>query len=218
MKTGKRTWYAVVAAVVVVAFAAFLFMVRIGRPSGGGLGIDAGARDEKVEKPSAGRAAGAGIRAPSVQNDGQDLDEISMDAEEERQAEAENRAAEETRLVDEFDAETDRWLDAKATRPPSMAEIDAYRDKFRMLPAKRKEECLQRSLNLIPDENIMLLVGILMDKSEDKKIIELVYNDMLNRDESVKKPILLQIFKDKEHPCWADTAWILDVTGEIPEK
>ena len=47
---------------------------------------------------------------------------------------------------------------------------------------------------------------------------ELVYNDILNRDESVKKPILLQIFKDKEHPCWAATAWILDVTGEIQKK
>ena len=24
-----------------------------------------------------------------------------------------------------------------------------------------------------------------------------------------------KIFKDKSHPCWADTAWILDVTGEL---
>ena len=35
--------------------------------------------------------------------------------------------------------------------------------------------------------------------------------------EDVKKPILQQIFKDKTHPCWADTAWILDVTGELPK-
>ena len=27
-----------------------------------------------------------------------------------------------------------------------------------------------------------------------------------------------KIFKDKDHPCWADTAWILDVTGELPQK
>ena len=43
-------------------------------------------------------------------------------------------------------------------------------------------------------------------------------NDILNRDEDVKKPILQEIFKDKSHPCWADTAWILDVTGELPKK
>lgn len=35
--------------------------------------------------------------------------------------------------------------------------------------------------------------------------------------EVAKKPILQQIFKDKTHPCWADTAWILDVTGELPK-
>ena len=35
--------------------------------------------------------------------------------------------------------------------------------------------------------------------------------------EVAKKPILQQIFKDKTHHCWADTAWILDVTGELPK-
>ena len=63
-----------------------------------------------------------------------------------------------------------------------------------------------------------LLAGILFDKSQHREILELVYNDILNRDEDVKKPILREVFKDKEHPCWADTAWILDVTGELPNK
>ena len=31
-------------------------------------------------------------------------------------------------------------------------------------------------------------------------------------------PILKQIFKDKSHPCWADTAWIFDATGGEPEE
>ena len=47
--------------------------------------------------------------------------------------------------------------------------------------------------------------------------MEIAFNDILNRDEDVKKPILQQIIKDKTHPCWADTAWILDVTGEASE-
>ena len=69
---------------------------------------------------------------------------------------------------------------------------------------------------MIPDDNVMLLAGILFDKDQDKEILNLVYNDILNRNENVKKPILMEIFKDKEHPNWADTAWILDVTGELP--
>lgn len=132
--------------------------------------------------------------------------------------EEEKREAAEEKLVDEFDAETDRWMDAEKTKPPTMKEVNAFSEKFKKLPKNRKEECLHRALNLVPDENVMLLVGILMDKSEDKELVELVYNDVLNRDESVKKPILNMIYKDKEHACWADTAWILEVTGELPEK
>ena len=63
----------------------------------------------------------------------------------------------------------------------------------------------------------MLLAGVLMDKTMDREVVETVFNDVLNRDEAVKRPILQQIFKDKTHPCWADVAWILDVTGELPQ-
>ena len=93
----------------------------------------------------------------------------------------------------------------------------AFAKSFRKIPKERQDECIHRALNLIPDENVMLLAGILMDKTMDREIVETVYNDVLNRDEDVKKPILQQIFKDKTHPCWADTAWILDVTGELPK-
>ena len=133
-------------------------------------------------------------------------------------SEEEKLAQEEDRRVDEFDSETDRWMDAEVKKSPTMADIEGFRQKFSKIPAARKEECLQRALNLIPDDNVMLLTGILMDKAADKEQVQLIYNDILNRDEVVKKPILQIIFQDKEHPCWADTAWILDVTGELPEK
>ncbi|MBR3923047.1 MAG: hypothetical protein IKJ45_08020 [Kiritimatiellae bacterium] len=124
--------------------------------------------------------------------------------------------AAETALVDEFDSLTDKWMDP-VKDGVSMKSVTEFVEKFRKLPKSRKEECLQRALNLVPDENVMLLAGILMDKTMEKDYIELVFNDILNRDESVKKPIMRQIFKDRTHPCWADTAWILDVTGELPK-
>ena len=99
----------------------------------------------------------------------------------------------------------------------TMADVEAFSQQFAKVPKARKEECLHRALNLIPDENVMLLAGILMDKTQDKELVEIAFNDILNRDEDVKKPILQQIIKDKTHPCWADTAWILDVTGEASE-
>ena len=123
----------------------------------------------------------------------------------------------EEKLVDAFDALTDKWQEPAADKV-TMDEVKKFRERLAKVPKSRKEECVQRALNLVPEENVMLLEGILFDKSQDREILELVYNDILNRDEDVKKPILREVFKDREHPCWADTAWILDVTGELPNK
>ncbi len=130
--------------------------------------------------------------------------------------EAEKKEADEEKRVEEFDAAVDTWMEARG-KSVSMAEVDKFRDKFRRVPKARKAECIQRALNLIPDDNVMLLAGILFDKEQDREILDLVYNDILNRDEDVKKPILREVFKDKDHPNWADTAWILDVTGQLPD-
>ena len=139
---------------------------------------------------------------------------VAAVADSEPMTDEDKAAAEEERLVDAFDEETDKWMDAENSKVPTMQDVYRFAEKFNALPDERKEECLHRALNLIPDSNVMLLVGILMDKTQEKDFVELVYNDVLNRPEDVKKPILKQIFADKSHPCWADTAWILDVIGE----
>ena len=170
-----------------------------------------------------GIAAVRGSRRPQVvkemeekPSDGEESGE--MDGEEEDQSkptEEEKRADEEEALVDMFDALTDKWMEP-ADNGVVMEDVQKFVAQFQKIPQSRKGECLQRALNLVPDDNVMLLAGILMDKTQDAELLEMVYNDVLNRDEDVKKPILEQIFKDKTHPCWADTAWILDVTGEQP--
>lgn len=129
----------------------------------------------------------------------------------------EKREAEENALVDAFDALTDKWMESGSSGV-SMKDVDEFSACFRKVPHSRKEECLHRALNLIPDGNVMLLAGILFDKSLDRDLLETVFNDILNRDESVKKPVMEQIFKDKTHPCWADVAWIFDVTGSVPGR
>lgn len=143
-------------------------------------------------------------------------DALTGDAEAEMTPE-EKQEAEEEKAVDTFDALTDKWMEP-SVKGVTMDEIKKFCDTFRKVPKARKDECIHRALNLVPDDNVMLLAGILLDKSFDKEIIEAVFNDVLNRDESVKKPIMKEIFKDKSHPCWADVAWILDVTGELPKS
>ena len=117
-----------------------------------------------------------------------------------------------SREVDAFDALVDGWMEA---RPAGVSIKDAedFRKAFARVPDESRDECLHRALNLIPDENALLLAGVLLDKSFGKDVLETVFNDILNRDEQVKLPLLKSIHKDRAHPCWADAAWILDVTG-----
>ena len=153
---------------------ALLGWMFLGRPGVAPMGRPVAADEESVEATDAAASNEAAVEATEAS----DADEP---------VEATEPVNEEERLVDEFDNLTDAWCEP-VKRAVKMEEIDTFVRKFRAVPKARKEECLQRALNLIPDDNVMLLAGILMDKSQDK-----------------------------EHPCWADTAWILDVTGEIPE-
>ena len=148
----------------------------------------------------------------SGQTDAEAGDDVPA-AEPTEEEKAEAKADEE---VEAFDALTDKWMEAKEGKAPTMEDIDAFVEQFRKIPADRKDECIHRALNLIPDENVMLLAGVLMDKGQDAETVDAVFSDILNRDESVKLPVLREVIKDTKHPCWKDAAWILDVTKQEP--
>ena len=169
------------------------------------------ARGERTVRRQADRPVPVTPEKPADDEEMDDPDESENTPEPEK-TEEDMRADDEEALVDAFDGMTDKWREPAESDVP-MAEVEKFRQQFNKIPQARREECLQRALNLLPDENVMLLAGILLDKEQPREFLELVFNDVLNRDEGVKKPLLLEIYKDKEHPCWADTAWILDATG-----
>lgn len=158
-----------------------------------------------------------GLIAVSAEKDADSVvaEEGEALADDEPLTEEEQTEAAEEAAVAAFDAVIEKWQEPRKGGV-SMDDIAAFAKTFRQVPEGRRDEEIHHALNLVPDENVMLLVGVLLDKSFGQEIVETVFNDVLNRDEDVKKPILLEIYKDKTHPCWADTAWILDVTGELP--
>ena len=187
--------------------------------------LDAGAERpaassiESADESGAVEATGESAEEVADAAETDDAAETSEDeSSDEPMTEEERQEAEEERRVTAFDDLTDKWLEADDKRPVTMKDADEFVARFKAVPDARKDECIHRALNLVPDENVMLLAGVLMDRTIDKEIVETVYNDILNRDEDVKRPILQQIFKDKTHPCWTDTAWILDVTDDLPKK
>lgn len=161
-----------------------------------------GVQDVRNSDPS---ALGAGLSE-------QPQEELLREAQPE-----ETVAAVEERLVEEFEAETDRWLKPAKDGVP-VAAVENFTRVFKKVPPERRSESLHRALNVLPDANVMLLAGILTDRSLPTEVVKEVFSDILNRSDDVKKPILQEIFKDKDHPCWAETAWILDATGELPSR
>ena len=119
--------------------------------------------------------------------------------------------------VDAFDSLVDSWQEPNP-KGVSLKDAENFRVAFSRLPADQKMDGLHRALNLVPDENALLLASLLLDKTQDREVLDTIFSDVLNREDGVKMTILKSVHKDKTHPCWADTAWILDVTGEVPVK
>lgn len=219
---GKTVLIASAAALLAALLAVVLWSVRPGAAKPADKSVakterrTAKARGERAARRQADRSEAASPDKPADDEEMDGPDE-SENAPEPEKTEEEMQADREEALVDAFDEMTDKWRDPVESDVP-MAEVEKFRQQFNKIPQARKEECLQRALNLLPDENVMLLAGILLDKEQPREFLELVFNDVLNRDEGVKKPLLLEIYKDKEHPCWADTAWILDATGATDGK
>ena len=164
-----------------------------------------------------GKKGKAGVRTAKAKS-GKAEDAGGGDEPAEEPTEEEKAEAEAEKIVEEFDALTDKWMETSSGNPPTLAEVDAFVELFRKVPADRKDECIHRALNLIPDENVMLLAGVLMDKGQDPETIDTVFSDILNREEGVKLPVLREVIKDTKHPCWKDAAWILDVTKQLPDE
>lgn len=199
MKIKRGFWLAVFAAVIVVGAGIWWVGGRQSAP-------EESSSSEVQVSNSHPQAATGGEESKTVE-----ASDAEASAAEEKSDEPETDPEE--AKVDAFDSLVDKWMES-AQREITLEETDEFVRMLHQVPQDRREECLQRALNLVPDENIMLLAGVLLDKSLGKDLVELVFNDILNRSETVKLPILRQVLKDKTHPCYADAAWIVDVTGQ----
>lgn len=123
----------------------------------------------------------------------------------------------EAKRLDDFFDLVGKWTKSR-DRQPNVRDVAEFVSVYKKTPKNCRSECIHRALNLIPDRNIMLLAGILFDKSIDKTTVQTVFQDVLNRDNEAKNNIIEEIYKDKTHPCWDDVRWIFEVTGETPKE
>lgn len=101
---------------------------------------------------------------------------------------------------------------------PAAEQAKRVKEAFDALDKQDQMDGIRRSLNLFQDEQFPSLYDILFDKAEDPEVLDAIFSDALNRPEELKNPLMKELVKDKEHPCFFESARILDVIGELEAK
>lgn len=96
---------------------------------------------------------------------------------------------------------------------PSLDGVKRIKKAFDQLNKADQLDAIRQSLNLFQDEQFSLLYGILFDKQEDAEVLDAIFSDALNRSEDIKTPLMKELVKDKTHPCFFESARILDTIG-----
>lgn len=100
------------------------------------------------------------------------------------------------------------------TTPMTVEEKDELRNLFCDLSPEAQIENINHAMNLLPDETVEVVYGILFDTSQPAEVLNVIFHDLLNRDEAIKNPMMEEIVKNKKHPMYVESARILDIVKE----
>jgi hypothetical protein len=98
--------------------------------------------------------------------------------------------------------------------PVTVEEQVEIRELFNALASDAKLENINHAVNLLPDETVSVLNGILLDAAQPAEVLGAIFHDMLNRDEAIKNPLMEEIVKNKKHPLYVESARILDIVKD----
>lgn len=133
------------------------------------------------------------------------------------EAEALRKTEEETiRAVKAWEDLTDDVIREDSEEPIS-TRAKRVKEALKKVPESERDVALQSMLNLVPDETFAILDDILFDLTEPKEVVEAIFDDMLNRPDSLKLGYLVRIAQIREHPMFTDAMHILTVTAADPD-
>jgi hypothetical protein len=101
-----------------------------------------------------------------------------------------------------------------ATTPVTEQEQEELCNCFSALTPEQKLENINHAMNLLPDETFTVVRGILLDTAQPPEVVNVIFHDLLNRDEAIKYPLLKEIAKNKAHPMYVEAARILDIVNQ----
>ena len=82
---------------------------------------------------------------------------------------------------------------------------------LRRLPTEGQVEVAQHVSNLLPDEEYAPLGKLLTDPKLPEEVLDVLVVDVLNRPNSLKLPLLLEVARDAGHPKAVEAKELLEV-------
>jgi len=86
---------------------------------------------------------------------------------------------------------------------------------FASLPPEAQEEFIAHAVNLCEDEQYSLLEGIYLNNATPAEVKDTIFNDLLNRPDEIKLPLLAKSLANPAHPMAADSREILEMYLEV---
>ncbi|MGA0111274.1 MAG: hypothetical protein ACO3PN_04130, partial [Chthoniobacterales bacterium] len=89
------------------------------------------------------------------------------------------------------------------------------------LPPEAQEEFVAHAANLCEDDQFNLLAGIYLDQSTPFEVVEIIFNDALNRPDEISLPLLASTLRNPAHPMAGEAKEILEMyldlePGNVP--
>ena len=82
---------------------------------------------------------------------------------------------------------------------------------FPKLKVEDQEEAVQHISNLLPDESYAPLGKMLTDAKLPEPVLDALMGDVLNRDDALKLPVLLDVAKQPNHAMASDAKDVLEI-------
>jgi len=113
-----------------------------------------------------------------------------------------------TNLITDWENKLDDILGSDGDEPSKAKQMLAL---FRRLPTEGQVEAAQHVSNLLPDEEYAPLGKLLTDSKLPEDVLDVLVVDVLNRPNSLKLPLLLEIARDPSHPKAVESKELLEV-------
>jgi hypothetical protein len=113
-----------------------------------------------------------------------------------------------TNLISDWEKKLDDILGSEGDETSKAKQMLAI---FRRLPTEGQVEVAQHVSNLLPDEEYAPLGKLLTDSKLPEEVLDVLVVDVLNRPNSVKLPLLLEVARDPTHPKAVEAKELLEV-------